>query len=77
MEEKIFEIISIIMETNIELININSSSQNIDNWDSLHHMQLILAIEEEFNLEFSDQEIISMVDAQKIISVLQAKTHNE
>lgn len=37
-----------------------TSMDSLDKWDSLRHMRLILAIEEEFSIEFSDDEVADM-----------------
>ena len=31
--------------------------KDIPEWDSLKHMQLVFAVEEQFNLQFSEEEI--------------------
>ena len=40
-------------------INEGSSSQNIFEWDSLNHIYLVVAIEENFKVKFSTAEIQS------------------
>ena len=53
MKDKILTVISIIMEANINNLDENTSSENVENWDSLRHMNLIVAVEEEFEIEFN------------------------
>lgn len=43
-------------------------------WDSLSHMQLIAAIEEEFAIELSADEIVMMRSVGQIRDVLRAKS---
>lgn len=43
-------------------------------WDSLSHMQLIAALEEEFNIELTADEIVSMRSAGQIKDVLRTKS---
>ena len=43
-------------------------------WDSLSHMQLIAALEEEFNMELTADEIVSMRSLGQIKDVLRAKS---
>ena len=38
-------------------INDESSMDNIGEWDSLHHIQLIIALEQEFGISFPDEEV--------------------
>lgn len=56
------KIMSIVFEMPIELISENSSSDNIENWDSLRHLNLILALEEEFNISIPDEEVGNLVN---------------
>ncbi len=43
-------------------------------WDSLSHMELIAAIEDEFSIELTSDEIISMTSVATITEVLRAKS---
>ena len=51
----------------------DASPDTIDSWDSLKHMNLIVAIEEEFKIEFDDDEAFKMTNYEKIISVIKEK----
>ena len=51
MEERIKKVFSNVFNLDIETINNESSPDNIESWDSLKHMNLILALEEEFEIE--------------------------
>ena len=48
--ELVFTIISKILKVPMENISIDSTSDTIENWDSLGHMNLILALEEELQI---------------------------
>jgi acyl carrier protein len=51
-------------------INDESSHENIEQWDSLKHMQLIMALEDEFEIEFADRDIPEMISFNRIVYVL-------
>jgi acyl carrier protein len=53
----------------------NSSPDTIESWDSLKHMNLVVALEEEFEIEFSDDEITEMMNFALIKSVLMGKVN--
>jgi len=40
----------------------DASSDNIENWDSLRHLNLILALEEEFGVSIPDDEVGNLVN---------------
>jgi acyl carrier protein len=54
-------------------INDELALANTENWDSLAHMELIAAIEQEFTLALSADDIVGMVSYAKIRSVLAGK----
>ena len=49
-------------------INNSSSMKNIEKWDSLNHIGLINEIEEKFNLQFNDEDIVKMTNFKIIIN---------
>lgn len=58
------------MEVNINDLNENSSNKNVENWDSLRHMNLIVSLEEEFDVELNDEDIVGMDSFKDIERVL-------
>ena len=77
MKEKVYKIISEILEWPLEKINEDSSPDNIGTWESLNHMKLVLALEEEFGVHFSDKQIVEMLDARSIIIVIDKLINNK
>jgi acyl carrier protein len=73
LQDKAFKIISQVMNVPFEEINEGSSPDNLEKWDSFQHMNLILALEEEFKIKFTDEEIVSMGDTRIILEALQNK----
>ena len=53
------------------VINEQSSAQNVDGWDSLSHIQLISAIEDEFDLSFTSKEIMSWKNVGEMVDSVQ------
>jgi acyl carrier protein len=66
---KIKEVMSLVFEVPLESITVNSSSDNIENWDSLRHLNLILALEEEFGVSIPDDEVGNLVNY-KLIQII-------
>jgi acyl carrier protein len=56
LEERIKATMSSILMVPIESLNENSSKDNVDGWDSLKHMNLLLALEEEFKVTIPDED---------------------
>ena len=59
---KIKEVMSVVFEITLESISDDSSYDNIENWDSLRHLNLILALEEEFEVSIPDEEVGNLVN---------------
>tara|TARA_B100000315_G_C14581463_1_gene590715 strand:- start:6 stop:236 length:231 start_codon:yes stop_codon:yes gene_type:complete len=73
MESRIKEVMSAVFEINLEDINDNTSPDTIDIWDSLRHMNLVAALEEEFSIEFNDDEIVEMMNFALVKTILSEK----
>jgi len=57
ISNRIKNIISIVLEISANEIDDNLSPENIMSWDSLKHINLVIALEEEFEIEFSEDQI--------------------
>lgn len=53
------------------VITEESSAQNVEGWDSLSHVQLISAIEDEFDISFTSKEIMSWKNIGEMITSIQ------
>jgi acyl carrier protein len=73
MKEQVIKIVSQMMNVPISEVKDDSSPDSLAEWDSLKHMGLILALEEEFRVEFSDTEIMSMLSVKEILEVLRKR----
>jgi len=70
MEQKILEIVSQIMEVPLESVTLASSAETISSWDSLKHMNLVLALEETFGVLFSEEQIAELTQVGTILTVV-------
>jgi acyl carrier protein len=55
-ENRLKELIAAILSVLPTEITEESNSDNIENWDSMSHMNLILALEEEYNISIPNEE---------------------
>lgn len=70
MEERVKKILANIMGVPVEEIDENSSPDTIPNWDSLRHMNLILALEQEFSVIVRDEDILTLMSYPLILITL-------
>ncbi len=66
LSEQIRRISADVLAAPIEEIRPDSSPESIAAWDSLHHLNLVLALEQEFGLQFTPEEIEQMVTIELI-----------
>jgi len=62
-----------VLEVPAAKISPDSSPETIDAWDSVHHLNLVLALEQEFDLQFEPEEIDQMQDIRHILAILETK----
>lgn len=55
-------------------INNSTGANNIGNWDSLTHINLLSALQKEFNIKFSLSEIENLTNVEAIIAIIEQKT---
>ena len=73
IENRIKNVMSVVFDLPIDSIDNKSSQDLIKSWDSLKHMNLVVALEEEFGVLFSDDEIIDLMNYSLIVSTLKMR----
>ncbi len=67
MEHTVQQIVADIMGVPVASIHNDSSPDTIASWDSLKHMNLMLALEQNFAVTFSEEQIAEMMNIELII----------
>ena len=73
---KLKEVISNVLGVPIDLINDNSSPDSIDKWDSLSHLNLVMAIEAEFDVELTPEDSMDMLSVKLIRMIVSDALNN-
>jgi acyl carrier protein len=73
MEKRIKSTMASVFNLDESQIDENASPSVIAEWDSLKHMNLILALEEEFGITFTDDEIVELLNYKLIYQTLKDK----
>jgi len=63
IKEKMKKVMARIFGVGEEVIKDDSSMSSLDSWDSLRHINLIIALEQEFDISFPDEEITLLTSA--------------
>ena len=68
--DRVRNIAADVLEVPATKLTADSSPETIETWDSVHHLNLVLALEQEFNLQFEPEEIDQMKNIQHILDIL-------
>ena len=74
MDERIKRTMSLVLGVPAETIGEDASPATIRTWDSLRHMNLILALEEEFDIRFDDHQVTRLQSLLSLRAAIAAKT---
>jgi acyl carrier protein len=77
MENRIRNIMSEVFKIPADSVNDKSSPDTIESWDSLKHLQLILSLEDEFEIIFNDDEIAAILSFDSIRSIINEKLNKK
>ena len=76
MIEQLLSIFRNVFDDDDLVINPSTTAQDIDGWDSLAHISLIVAIEKSFNLRFSTAEISDFENVGQMAELILRKQAN-
>lgn len=68
--QQIKEVLSAVIDVPLEEIVDDASMDDLEAWDSLAQMNLVIALEEEFDITIPDEEVGTMLSLPLILSVL-------
>ena len=57
----------------LEFVDEFISQKNCEKWDSLNHLNLIVEIEDEFNISLEPNEIGEMIDFSSVLNMISSK----
>jgi acyl carrier protein len=75
--QQIRQIAADIFNLPMEAVTTESSPNTIENWDSLQHVNLVLALEQNFNVQFFPEEITEMSNIKMIAMLMEKKLVRE
>lgn len=73
MRERVQVIMADVFGVDPATIDDEASPQRIEKWDSVRHIQLILALEQQLAIEIDDDQVGLMVSLPAILEVVTAK----
>lgn len=70
IEATVLLVLSVILKQPLSSFDSKSSMQNVSGWDSLKHIEIIFAIEEELSVQFSETELGELRSVSKIVNAV-------
>lgn len=71
--EQVQEIFRDVLDDEEIVLQEISTAEDVEGWDSLTHIQLIVAIEKHFKIKFTSKEILSWKNVGELVDCLAAK----
>ena len=71
--EKINEVFRDVFEDDDITVNDDTTAADIEDWDSLEHINLMNAIEQEFGIKFNMGQIVSMKNVGEMVTIIESK----
>ena len=69
-EETLKQVMATVLGVPVAAISESTSMDTVESWDSIKHMNLVLALEEEFGLSIPDEDAANITSYQLIKLVL-------
>jgi acyl carrier protein len=73
MNEKIKSIMGAVFGIDPKTISNDASIENVEQWDSLKHISLVIALEQEFGIVFTDKEIAEIISFKQLKECISSK----
>ncbi len=70
---KLNEVFRDVFEDDDITVSDQTTADDIDDWDSLEHINLINAIEQEFGIKFNMGQIVSMKNVGEMVTIIESK----
>lgn len=71
--KQVNEIFCNVLDNESIVLNFETTANDVEEWDSLSHIHLIVAIEKKFGIRFSSQEIQSWKNIGELINCISSK----
>ena len=74
--ETVLTIASDVLGVPADQVTLDASPQSVANWDSVQHLNLVLAVEQAFDLTFEPEELDQMKSLREVVALVQGKRGN-
>jgi acyl carrier protein len=75
LQQRIQRICADILAVPAEHLTLETSPEMVEAWDSVNHLNLVLAMEQEFAVQFTPEEIEQLLSIEQIAQCVDEKLH--
>lgn len=72
--EKLNEVFRDVFDDESIVVNETTTSADIEDWDSLEHINLLAAVEQEFGMKFSMGQVVTMKNVGEMADIILSQT---
>ncbi len=73
VQEKVIQVLVNILQVSPDKISIKTTSDDVEQWDSLNHTNMIQALEQEYGIRYDLEQVVSMLSVREIIEATKGK----
>ncbi len=71
LRHQVLRVMSNVLGVSVHDIDDNSSNDTITSWDSVRHIDLVMSLEEEFDIEIETEQMLDMMNAKLVILIVE------
>lgn len=68
--EKLNEVFQDVFDDDSIIVNADTTADDIEDWDSLEHINLVSAVEKEFGVKFTMAQVVGMKNVGEMVDVI-------
>jgi acyl carrier protein len=71
--ERVLRVVSAVLDVPLSTLHSETSSDDIERWDSLGHLNLIMALEGEFGVQFSEDDLTDLTSIPLLVHEIRSQ----
>ena len=71
--DRLNEVFQDVFDDDSITVNNRTTAADIEDWDSLSHITLVSAVEDEFRMKFSMKEVVEMKNVGEMVAIIAAR----
>jgi acyl carrier protein len=71
--DQIKEVFHEVFDVAMDMVTLSTTKENLSEWDSMKHMELIMFLENKFGIMLEVGDIVELVSVEKIIETISSK----